>query len=264
MAEYFYALQSNTLRLPLAGVVAMWCVLYLFAHALTRKQQTISKSHPQNFITTGEPTGRIREQSWRLVYCQVALTAVIFISARFVGGPAFVFLAGGWLVTTAVSIPLALRRILFQRALSAPGAASGSVTLSYIRFGCKERRLRAARRRGPSFNSRNLPFASGFAGRRIFHWNNWVRLSQKGAPNRTCKSRFEGMNIHARRHQSLKPWALAALVIGTSFVLILYLEKRQARTVAVDMEFMKVAKASERAFVAYRHKSSSVGIRELS
>jgi len=131
MAEYFTALQSTRLPLPLWGVVVLWCLLYLVSFALTRAQRSVLKAHPQNLIATGEPTGQIREQSWRLACVQVLLTAAIFTSAYFLGEPAFVFLAGGWLVTTAVSIPLALRRILFNRALAAPGAASGSVTLSY-------------------------------------------------------------------------------------------------------------------------------------
>jgi hypothetical protein len=59
------------------------------------------------------------------------LTAGIFGAAAVLGPPAFGFLAGGWVVTTAVSIPITLRRILFQRGLSRPDAASGSVILSY-------------------------------------------------------------------------------------------------------------------------------------
>lgn len=131
MSEYLNALQSSSLPLPFWGVVVLWCLLYSLSYALAQTQEAVAKSHPQNFIATGEPTGRIREQSWKLACAQVILTGAIFISARLLGGPAFVFLAGGWVVTTAVSIPIALRRILFQRALSDPEAASGSVTLSY-------------------------------------------------------------------------------------------------------------------------------------
>jgi hypothetical protein len=130
MAEYLSALQSSTLPLPLPGVVVLWCLLYLLSHALARKQQAVFRSHPQTFIITEEPSRLVREQSWGLVCVHLLLTAGVFASAALGGPPAVAFLAGGWVVTTAVSIPITLRRILFQRALSEPGAASGSVTLS--------------------------------------------------------------------------------------------------------------------------------------
>jgi hypothetical protein len=131
MADYFNALQSNTLPLPFSWVVAVWCMLYLLSHSLAQKQRALAKSHSQTFITTQEPLRSVGEQSWKLVFVQLLLTAGIFGSAALLGPPAFAFLAGGWVVTTAVSIPITLRRILFQRGLSVSGAASGSVTLSY-------------------------------------------------------------------------------------------------------------------------------------
>lgn len=131
MAEYLTFLESSTLPLPLPVVVALWCLLYALAHFLRRKHLAIAKSHAQNFIVTEEPTGQIHQQSLTLASVQIVLTAIIFGSAKLLGGPLYVFLAGGWIVTTAVSVPVTLRRILFQRALSAPDAASGSVILSY-------------------------------------------------------------------------------------------------------------------------------------
>jgi hypothetical protein len=131
MTDYFSALQSNTVPLPFFGVVAVWGLLYLVSHGLAQWQRAISESHPQNFITTAESSPAVGEQSFRLVLVQVLLTAGIFGAAAFLGPLAFAFLAGGWVVTTAVSIPITLRRILFQRGLLASGAASGSVTLSY-------------------------------------------------------------------------------------------------------------------------------------
>src|SRR5579872_5776790 len=130
MADYFSALQSNTVPLPFFGVVVIWGLLYLVSHGLAQWQRALSKLHPQNFIITEEATRAVREQSFGLVLVQVLLTAGIFGAAAILGPPAFAFLAGGWVVTTAVSIPITLRRILFQRGLLASGAASGSVTLS--------------------------------------------------------------------------------------------------------------------------------------
>ncbi len=130
MQDYFTALQSNTMPLPFTGVVVVWCLLYLVSHGLLRWQRALNKSHPQTFITTEDSPGLVREQSTGLIVCQVLLTAGIFVLAEFLGPIAIAFLAGGWVVTTAVSIPITLRRILFQRGLLTAGAASGSVTLS--------------------------------------------------------------------------------------------------------------------------------------
>jgi len=72
----------------------------------------------------------IKKQSWALLFVQLALTCFIFFSGYILGPLAFAFLAGGWVVTTAVSIPITLRKTLFHRALLLPGAAAGSITLS--------------------------------------------------------------------------------------------------------------------------------------
>lgn len=133
MVDYFSALQSNTVPFPFSGLVVVWCLLYSLSHGLALWQRALTKSHPQTYVTTEDPppARAVRERSWGLISVQVLLTAGIFVAAESLGPPAFAFLAGGWVVTTAVSIPITLRRILFQRGLSAPGAASGSVTLSY-------------------------------------------------------------------------------------------------------------------------------------
>lgn len=72
----------------------------------------------------------MREQNWKLTVFQILFSSAIFTFAAFVGGAFLVFFAGGWLVITAVSIPLNLRSVLFLRALSQPDAATGSVILS--------------------------------------------------------------------------------------------------------------------------------------
>ena len=106
----------------------MWLIIFVTAHFLFRKGRRVS--YAQDFIVTGGPPGLIKEQSVRLTLVQVLFSAAIFAYASFFGGPVFAFFAGGWVVTTAVSIHLNLRSLLFLRALSEPGAAKGSVTLS--------------------------------------------------------------------------------------------------------------------------------------
>ena len=128
MKTYISELESSTIPLPLWGVAVIWLIIFASAHVLFRKGCGLS--HAQDFIVSGGPPGLIREQSVRLTLVQVLFSAAIFAYASFLGGLVFAFFAGGWFVTTAVSISLNLRSILFLRALSEPDAAKGSVTLS--------------------------------------------------------------------------------------------------------------------------------------
>ena len=128
METYLSELKASTIPLPQWGIVILWFIIFASAHVLFRKSRALSRA--QEFVVTGGPPKLVREQSLRLTLVQVLFSAAIFAYASFFGGSIFVFFAGGWVVTTAVSIPLNLRSILFLRALSQPGAAKGSVTLS--------------------------------------------------------------------------------------------------------------------------------------
>ena len=128
METYIRELESSTIPLPHWAVIIIWLIIFVSAHVLFRKGRGLS--HAQDFIVTGGPRGLVKEQSVRLALVQVLFSAAIFAYASFFGGPVFAFFAGGWFVTTAVSISLNLRSILFLRALSEPDAAKGSVMLS--------------------------------------------------------------------------------------------------------------------------------------
>jgi len=54
----------------------------------------------------------------------------IFVFSSYVDDTAFVFLAGGWVITLTASIALNVRAILFLRSLSLPAAAEGTLTFS--------------------------------------------------------------------------------------------------------------------------------------
>lgn len=130
MNAYLRAFESNSLPMLAPACVLAWCLLYASAQVLGWRTARLIKAHPQAFILVGGPAVPIKSQSWVLSCFQVALTAFIFVAGYLLGPIAFAFLAGGWIVTTAVSIPITLRKILFHRALLRPGAATGSVTLS--------------------------------------------------------------------------------------------------------------------------------------
>ncbi len=128
METYLHGLSSSTIPFPPWGIVTIWLVIFASAPVVSRKAAALSAT--QSFVIIGGPVGLVKEQSFKLLIGQVLFSAAIFTFASILGGPVFVFFAGGWVVTTLVSIPLNLRSVLFLRALSKPGAAQGSVTLS--------------------------------------------------------------------------------------------------------------------------------------
>ena len=128
METYLRELQASRIPLPQWGVVILWLLIFASAQVLFRKSRALSRA--QAFVVTGGPPGLVREQSLRLVLVQLLFGGAVLAFASLAGGFIFVFLAGGWVVATAASIPLSFRSVLFLRALSQPGAATGSVTLS--------------------------------------------------------------------------------------------------------------------------------------
>lgn len=128
MENYFTHLRSNSLPIPHWALMVIWLILFFTAQVLSKAGHNLSDK--QNLILTSKTNDLVKAQSWKLTLFQILFTSAIFTFAVFIGDPFFVFFAGGWLILTAVSIPLNLRSILFLRALSQPNAATGSVTLS--------------------------------------------------------------------------------------------------------------------------------------
>ena|ERR1051326_1398637 len=130
MGAYLRAFESNDLPIPALSCALVWCLLYAVAQFLAWRSARLAESSPQMFILVGGPAVPIKKQSWILMCVQLALSAAIFVFGYILGPHGFAFFAGGWVVATAASIPLTLRKVLFHRALLLPGAAAGSVTLS--------------------------------------------------------------------------------------------------------------------------------------
>ncbi len=128
MENYFNNLMSSSLPLPLWVLIIIWFILFIAAHILTWKGNALANQ--QSFIVTRKTDELVSGQNWRLTVFQILFTSAIFTFATIIGGPFFVFFAGGWIVITAVSIPLNLRSVLYLRAIVQSEAATGSVTIS--------------------------------------------------------------------------------------------------------------------------------------
>src|SRR5262245_34930445 len=107
MSAYLRAFESN-LPLPPLTCVLVWFLLYASAQVLAGRGARLGELHPQTSILVGGATVQIKKQSWVLMCVQLALTAMIFLAGYVLGPFGFAVLAGGWVVTTAVSIPMML------------------------------------------------------------------------------------------------------------------------------------------------------------
>lgn len=128
MDTYLGALERSTIPLPAWALVIFWLVLLLLSHLLARKGRTLSQA--QAFVAERVSPGLIREPSTRLLTAQILFSAAVFTLAFSIGGPGFIFFAGGWVVTAAAGVAINLRSVLFLSAISRPGAAQGAVTYS--------------------------------------------------------------------------------------------------------------------------------------
>jgi Na+/pantothenate symporter len=128
MESYLSHLMSSSLPIATWGLVLVWLILFSFSHVLSQKGNDLVKK--QSYILNGDTNELGQKQNWKLTVFQLLFSSAIITVAAFMGGAGFVFFAGGWIVITAVSIPLNLRNLLFLRELSRPDAATGSVSLS--------------------------------------------------------------------------------------------------------------------------------------
>lgn len=114
METYLSNLMSSSLPIPFWALILLWLILFSVSHVLSRKGNDLANN--QDFIVTGKMGELVREHNWKLTFLQILFSSAIFTFAALAGGAFLVFFAGGWLVTTAVSIPLNLRSVLFLRA----------------------------------------------------------------------------------------------------------------------------------------------------
>jgi hypothetical protein len=125
---YLTELMQSTLPLSSWSVAFLWLVVFGLNHVLFRRARNLSRG--QQFILTGDSSVNARASSPRLIAIQVAFAAILFSVSDFLGDPASVFIAGGWVITASVLLAFNVRSVLFFGALVAPGVATGSVMLT--------------------------------------------------------------------------------------------------------------------------------------
>jgi hypothetical protein len=116
--------------MPFWGVILVWGTFYAVTHVFFLRSRALSNA--QTSITyEGAPVGYPKYDR-ELAVRQGLFSLMLLAVAYLLGGPAYVFLAGGWTLAAGLSVGLTLNSMLFARALGAPGAADGSVKLSAV------------------------------------------------------------------------------------------------------------------------------------
>jgi hypothetical protein len=126
--DYLSRLSSSTLPLPQEGVIVFWCVVFVVMHFLASKvNQLVAASKTIRADTSDKA---LSNPSPQILLLQVLLAAFVFGASPYAGNAFFVFMGGGWAVTTLISLPNILMGFLTYKAYSQPGAMQGSVKMS--------------------------------------------------------------------------------------------------------------------------------------
>jgi hypothetical protein len=128
LADYFDALVTSSLPLRWEALAVLLSVLFLVSHDLNRRASRMFRSHSHVVGDNGSEAEK--RWGWVLPGGQLIYRAAIFAVALYAGGPIFVLLVGGLLVSLLFSVVHNARTILHYRMLAASGAAQGNLSLS--------------------------------------------------------------------------------------------------------------------------------------
>jgi hypothetical protein len=128
MEDYLAEFQYSTLPLPFWGVVALWLCIFTASHLLFLRTRTLVRG--QTIVKTGNPQIVARGARPGIVLARLVFGGAVFSCAYFLEGPFAVFLAGGWTLASCASLASNIQGMLYIRALTRPGAAEGTLSLS--------------------------------------------------------------------------------------------------------------------------------------
>jgi hypothetical protein len=117
-------------ELPFGPWVAalVWLALFLANHWTARAVRAANDA--QHSLTVEDWAPLRRGFQPKYVAAQVLLAGLLLLLAAQLGGSAYVFFAGGYIVAIAYALALNLQGLLSARALARPGAATGTLTFS--------------------------------------------------------------------------------------------------------------------------------------
>ena len=117
-------------ELPFEPWVAalIWVALFIASRWIAQSLRAANDA--QHAVTVDDWSALRRSLDPKYAVVQVLVAGIVFALALMLGGPAFVFLAGGMIVASAFGLGLSAQGLFTARALARPNATNGSVTFS--------------------------------------------------------------------------------------------------------------------------------------
>lgn len=128
METYVASLLESKMPFGLWAAPVIWLTLFVANHWVARA--TRAANDAQHSLTVSDWGPLRRGFKPKYVVAQVLIAGVVFLLAVQLGGPGYVFLAGGYIVTIVYAFALNLQGLLSARALAQPNAATGILTFS--------------------------------------------------------------------------------------------------------------------------------------
>ena len=128
MENYVTSLFESELPFEPWVAALVWAVLFIANHWIARSTRVANDA--QHFIAVEDWSALRRGFEPKYIVVQVLFAAIVFLFALLVGGPAFVFFAGGLIVAMTYGLALNVQGLLSARAMAHPDAATGALTFS--------------------------------------------------------------------------------------------------------------------------------------
>jgi hypothetical protein len=117
-------------ELPFEPWVAALIWIALFIASRWIAQSLRAANDTQHAVTVEDWNALRRSLEPKYIVAQILVAAIIFLLALLLGGPSFVFFAGGMIMASAFGLGLNAQGLFAARAMARPNAVNGSVTFS--------------------------------------------------------------------------------------------------------------------------------------
>jgi hypothetical protein len=128
LEAYVISLLASDLPFDAWFAALAWLALFFANYRVA--QATRMANDAQSVLKVEDWNALRRGFEPKNIAAKIVFAAIVFLLASLLGGPAFVLLAGGFIVATAYGVGLNLQGLLSARAMAEPNAVSGSVTFT--------------------------------------------------------------------------------------------------------------------------------------
>jgi hypothetical protein len=126
--SYFASLLDSGLPFDAWVAALTWIALFVTNHLIARASRAANDS--QAFVAVEDWSALRRGFQPKFVLAQILFAGIVFAAGLFLGGAAFVFLAGGLIVAITLILSLNFQSFRSARAMAQPNAATGALTFS--------------------------------------------------------------------------------------------------------------------------------------